>query len=240
MKESTLWCTSHTTILGQDAEYETMDRRPYTKVPTRKVISNPILLLLNLVHQFDKVNKGKWDWTKDEWKFWIQKDLGHLVELQDEDPVTKQCQLSMDVLAHALVVGGHLRRRLPPEFQWAEEKAAENESDVFSGSSAQYSEQHVGSGGEGSEHRGERGKKAGGSGGGMGEARTGEKRKQGEPTDCTAMVKEWRQQNLQEAGSVWPKVFGLKGKAGRSGMTAGGLQLGRMIGMIVNRGLVWR
>jgi hypothetical protein len=236
------------TRLGQDPDYETMNRRPYTKLPTRKVFSNPILLLLNLVHQFDKAFDKEWvmqswDWTKEEWKDWIEEHLEHLVEVKDEDLVMKECQSSVDVLAHALFVGGHLRRRLPPTFQWAgEEKAAEDESDVFSGHSAWYSgSQHGGSGGEGSQHGGEtRGKRGGGSQGGMGVARTSEKRKQGEATDCTAMVKEWRQQNSQEAGSVWSKVFELKGMVSRRGMTAGGLGLGGMIGMIVNQGLAWR
>ena len=48
------------TELGNLPDFEGMVRRPYTQLPTRKVIANPILLLLNLIHQFEKTFTQKY------------------------------------------------------------------------------------------------------------------------------------------------------------------------------------
>jgi len=98
---------------------------------------------------------------------------------------------------------GHLRRRLPQEFQWVTEtNQPDDDSDVFSSS---YPPSHNGlsSTQRGSGCHSPRGNRptvgGGGSGpGGLGRnAPTGGKRKQPEEgTDCMVMVKEWREQNI--------------------------------------------
>src|SRR5260221_4045560 len=100
--------------------------RPYTTLPTRKVLANPIFLLLNLILQFENACSKKfielcnpWPNTKQEWANWISAspNLRHLVELRDLDPLSNENHPSVDQLATALVVAGHLRRRLPEEFR---------------------------------------------------------------------------------------------------------------------------
>ncbi len=210
------------------------------------MFANPILLLLNLIHQLDKTFSKEsmirsWRWTKEEWKDWIKRYLTHLVELKDVDPLTNESYSSVDVLAYALVVAGHLRRRLPPQFEWATEKnAPDNESDVFSTPGTSYSRSgpSLAQGGLGLHHgRSNRPTRGGGSSGPMRGAQTGEKRKQG-ATDCTAMVEEWRQRNSKPRHSLWGKLFQSKGNISGDGnplnksMEVG---LGRIFWNIVNR-----
>jgi len=145
----------------------------------------------------------------EEWKNWIEDstNLKHLVGQEDLDPLTNRTRPSVDGLACALVVAGHLRRRLPQEFQWVTEKnVPDDDSNVFSNPSTSYSPSNCGhsSAQRGPGSHSPRGDKpnAGGSGSGAGSvgrnARGGGKRKQSEGgTDCTNMVKEWREQNYQ-------------------------------------------
>lgn len=202
------------TEFGQPPRVDTMIVRPFTGLATRKVLANPILLLLNLIHQFEKTFTQKsiqvrqiWSRRTEEWKNWIENstNLKHLVGQEDLDPLTNRTRPSVDGLACALVVAGHLRRRLPQEFQWVTENVPNDDSDVFSDpSTTSYSPSNDG---RSSAQRGihsPRGDKpnAGGSGSGAGgvdrNARAGGKRKQSKGgTDCTDMVKEWREQNYQ-------------------------------------------
>ena len=203
------------TEFGQPPRVDTVIERPFTGLTTRKVLANPILLLLNLSHQFEKTFTQKsiqvgqiWSRRTEEWKNWIENstNLKHLVGQEDLDPLTNRTWPSVDGLARALVVAGHLRRRLPQEFQWVTEKNVPiDDSDVFSHpSTSLYSPSNDG---RSSAQRGShspRGDKpnAGGSGGGAGgvgqNAQAGGKRKQSKGgTDCTDMVKEWREQNYQ-------------------------------------------
>jgi len=213
------------TEFGQPPRMDTVIERPFTGLATRKVLANPILLLLNLSHQFEKTFTQKsiqvgqiWSRRVEEWKNWIENstNLKHLVRQEDLDPLTNRTQPSVDGLAHALVVAGHLCRRLPQEFQWVTEKnVPDDDSNVFSDPSTSYSPYNDGrsSAQRGPGSNSPQGDKpdAGGSGsdaGGVGRnARASGKRKQSEGgTDCTDMVKEWREQNDQPTPSLLRKL----------------------------------
>ena len=204
------------TEFGQPPRVDTVIERPFAGLATRKVLANPIFLLLNLSHQFEKTFTQKsiqvqqiWSRRTEEWKNWIEnsKNLKHLVGQEDLDPLTNRTQPSVEGLARALVVAGHLRRRLPQEFQWVTEKnVPDDDSNVFSDPSTSYSpynDSHSSAQrGPGSHSpRGDKpnARRSGGGAGGVGrKARAGGKRKQSEGgTDCTDMVKEWREQNYQ-------------------------------------------
>lgn len=208
------------TQLGQKAEFETVATEQYAELSTRTVFTNPILLLLNLVHQFEKTftlesmrDRKAWSRTQEEWKDWIELSpkLKHLVGQHDLDTVTNESHSSVNGLACALAVAGHLRRRLPPEFHWVIEKP-DDDSDVFSDPSTSYPpSQHCASTvrrGSGSHSPKEDRLGGGGSGSGRGifDIQAGKKRKQAEErTDCTDMVKEWQKQN-SEPRSFWRNV----------------------------------
>lgn len=196
------------TQLGQKAELDTVATEPYAELPTRKVFTNPILLLLNLIHQFEKTftsesmrDRNAWSRTREEWKNWIELSpkLKHLVGQDDLDTLTNKSHPSVEGLAHALAVAGHLRRRLPLEFQWVIEKP-DDDSDVFSDPSTSCTpSQHCTSADRGGPGSKEDRLGGGGSGSGHGifDIQTGKKkRKQAEEqTDCTNIVKEWQKQN---------------------------------------------
>ena len=201
-----------------------MVRRPYTELPTRKVFANPILLLLNLIHQFEKTftqesiqEQEVWSSrTMEEWKDWIMRSskLKHLVGQRDLDPLTNEAYCSVDGLAHALVVASHLRRRLPQEFQWVTEKdEPDDDSNIFSDRSTP-SQDASSSARRGPRSHSPRSDRSRGSGSGrrvgrsgpLSTAQTGEKRKQAEEqTDCTAIVKEWRGKNSKSPQTFWRK-----------------------------------
>lgn len=206
---------------GKKADFDTVVMEPYTELSTRKVFSNPIFLLLNLIHQFEKTftlesmrYRKAWNQTKEEWKDWIKlaPKLKHLVGQQDLDTLTNESHSSVDGLAHALVVAGHLRRRLPLEFQWVIEKP-DDDSDVFSDPSTSYLPSQYGASTDrrdpGSHSPKQNRLGGGGSGSGRGtfnDIQKGKKRKQAEErTDCTNMVKEWQKQNSKPR-SLWHKL----------------------------------
>ena len=202
------------TELGSPSRLDTVIESPFTRLATRKVLANPIFVLLNLIHQFEKTFSQKsiqvrqvWSRQTEEWNNWIENstNLKHLVGQEDFDSLTNTTRSSVDGLAHALVVAGHLRRRLPQEFRWVTEKNDHDDgSSVFSDPRTSYPPSNDGrsSARQGTGSHSPRGDNpnVGGSGSGAGSmgrnARTSGKRKQPEGgTDCTDIVNEWRGQN---------------------------------------------